>query len=109
MQELNVNFENCYGIITSDDYDPEEIVLSFEPFQGKYIKSYPLHESQKILIDNETELRISLYLYETHDLLMELLSYGANLQVIQPKSLIDKMTGVVKDMYKIYSNEKNKS
>ncbi|QQS51097.1 MAG: WYL domain-containing protein [Bacteroidota bacterium] len=108
---LNPNdyFENCYGIITSDDSDPEEIVLSFEPFQGKYIKSYPLHESQKILIDNETELRISLYLYETHDLLMELLSYGANLQVIQPKSLIDKMTGVVKDMYKIYNTEKNKT
>jgi predicted DNA-binding transcriptional regulator YafY len=40
---------------------------------------------------------------------MELLSYGANLQVIQPKSLIDKMTGVVKDMYKIYSIEKNKT
>jgi len=103
--DMNPNdyFKNCFGIIASDESDPEEIILSFEPFQGKYIKSYPLHESQKILIDNETELRISLCLYETHDLIMELLSFGATMKVIQPNSLIETISGVAKNMNQLYS------
>ena len=68
-----------------------EIVLSFEPFQGKYIKSLPLHETQQILIDNNDELRIQLKLCLTHDLKMELLSHGDSAKVIKPKGLINEL------------------
>jgi predicted DNA-binding transcriptional regulator YafY len=95
-------FKDCFGIITTDESDPVEIILSFEPFQGKYIKSYPLHESQKILIDTDTELRISLFLYITHDLIMELLSYGADLLVIKPQHLVETMSGILMKMNKLY-------
>ena len=98
----NDYFKNCFGIITSDESSLSEIVLSFEPFQGKYIKSYPLHESQRILADNETELRIRLYLYETHDLIMELLSYGDNVTVIEPKSLIAEIKKIYQNALKLY-------
>ena len=102
---LNPNdfFNNCFGIITVDNKAPSEIVLSFDPYQGNYIKSYPLHESQKILIDNENELRICLTLYETHELLMELLSFGDNVKVIQPKSFIITMVKVIKNMNQLYN------
>jgi predicted DNA-binding transcriptional regulator YafY len=92
-KDLNPNeyFKNCFGVITSGEADPEEIVLSFSPLQGKYIQSYPLHESQKILIENETELIIELTLYVTHDLIMELLSYGEEVKVIRPESLIKEL------------------
>jgi hypothetical protein len=100
----NDYFQNCFGIIKSEDSDPVEIILSFEPFQGKYIKSYPLHESQKIIVDNDTELQISLKVYETHDLIMELLSYGSDMRVIHPKSLVDIMSGTVKEMNQLYQD-----
>jgi hypothetical protein len=61
----------------------------YEPIQGKYIKSFPLHESQQIIIDNEDELRIKLYVYISHDLNMELLSYGNSLTVLEPKILVE--------------------
>jgi hypothetical protein len=51
----NDYFKNCFGVITSEEADPEEIILSFEPLQGKYVKSYPLHESQKIIEDNDKD------------------------------------------------------
>jgi predicted DNA-binding transcriptional regulator YafY len=100
----NNYFENCYGIIVPDDedYEPEEIILSFEPQQGKYIVSYPLHGSQKVLADNEKELRVSLYFFITHDLIMELLSFGDKVKVIQPKSLIDELKKVYKAAQKQY-------
>lgn len=95
-------FKNCYGIITSEEETPEQIILAFEPYQGNYIKSYPLHESQKILIDNEAELRISIYLYLTHDLLMELLSFGSSMKVIQPNNLMKEVSEIAKSMCKLY-------
>lgn len=83
------HFKYCFGIITPDDLtdEPEEIILSFKPFQGKYIKSLPLHSTQKVLIDNDKELRISLTLHITFDFVMELISLAENLTVIQPESL----------------------
>jgi predicted DNA-binding transcriptional regulator YafY len=80
-------FQHSFGIITGDGQLPEYIVLSFDTFQGKYIKSLPLHISQKVLIDNEDELRISLVLHLTHDFLMEIRSFGEDVEVIEPASL----------------------
>lgn len=89
--DFNVNdhYRYCFGIISPNDDKPEEVILSFNAFQGKYIKSLPLHESQQVLIDNDQELRIQLTLFITHDFFMELLSYGANLKVLKPVRLVN--------------------
>lgn len=84
-------YKFCFGIVRPNEDVPEEIILSLTPFQGRYIKSLPLHESQEILIDNEKELRIRLKLYLTYDFIMELLSMGENLKILQPKSLINQL------------------
>ena len=89
--EVNEHYKNCFGIISPNADKPQQIILSFDPFQGKYIKSLPLHASQEILEDNEDELLIKLTLYITHDFVMELLSYGENVKVIEPIALIEQM------------------
>lgn len=89
--DVNEHFKYSFGIISPNEDEPQEVILSFTPFQGKYIKSLPLHESQQVLVDNNVEFRLKLMLYITHDFIMELLSYGANLKVIEPVSLIDEL------------------
>ncbi len=89
--DKNNFFKYSYGIITPKEDNLEEVILLFDPEQGKYIKSLPLHTSQEILVDNEKELRIKLKLYITHDFVMELLSYGNNVKVLQPVSLANRM------------------
>lgn len=96
------NYRYCFGIISPNGLDPQDIVLSFDPFQGKYIKTLPLHETQQILVDNEKETRIKLKLCLTHDLIMELLSYGDNLKVLEPKSLVDQIKKAHEKAYKQY-------
>lgn len=102
----NVNvremFLHSFGVIGSKGVEPQEVVLSFEPFQGKYIKSLPLHESQQVLEDNEEELRVKLKLCITHDFLMELLSYGETVQVLQPSSLIEEIKNTYHNALKQY-------
>lgn len=91
-----------FGIMGPNDKHPQEIILSFDPFQGKYIKTLPLHHTQEILVDNSEELRIKLTLYLTHDLLMELLSHGANLKVIAPKSLVEQVKQAHQEAFNRY-------
>tara|TARA_R110002050_G_scaffold253628_1_gene391830 strand:- start:7056 stop:7958 length:903 start_codon:yes stop_codon:yes gene_type:complete len=92
--DVDTVFDHCFGIISPGDGKIEEIILSFKPHQGKYIKSLPLHESQEILIDNENELRVKLELYITYDLVLEILSHGDAVKVIGPKKLADQIKEV---------------
>ena len=87
--DMNGMFRHCYGIIARQNEKPEEVVLSFDPEQGKYIKSLPLHETQEISVDTEDELRVKLMVHTTYDFVMELLSHGSNVKVLRPASLVE--------------------
>ncbi len=102
--EFNVNdyFKHCFGIISPNEHKPQQVVLSFDPYQGKYIKSLPLHESQQVLIDNEDELRVKLTLFITHDFFMELLSFGNTMKIIKPESLIKDVQKSLKETLELY-------
>lgn len=86
--EIRSLFSHCFGIILpKEGQKVEEIILSYSGFQGQYIKTLPLHGSQEILVDNEDEVRVKLHVYVTRDLVMEILSTGAQVKVISPLSL----------------------
>lgn len=89
-------FRHCFGIINPEGENPEKIVLSLTPEQGKYIQSLPLHHSQKTEFENSEECRISLYLIPTYDFEMELLSLGENVTVLEPESLRNSIIGKLK-------------
>jgi predicted DNA-binding transcriptional regulator YafY len=96
-------FKNCFGIIKPGNEQIKEVILSFDPFQGKYIKSMPLHETQVILQDNDDELLIKLDIYVTHDFIMELLSFGGDVKVIKPNSLISEVKSMYNNALKQYN------
>ena len=99
---LNERLHYSFGIVSPKADMQSEVILSFEPVQGQYIKSLPVHHTQQILIDNDTELRISLKIYLTFDFIMELLSYGSTLKVIQPQELADKLKSTYENALKKY-------
>ena len=101
------HFKHCFGIIspTAAEGAAEEIVLRFAPYQGNYIKSLPLHHSQKTLSDcPQKGLIVSLFLYNTLDLRMKILSYGADCEVISPPSLRQQIAGILRQSLKAYES-----
>jgi len=105
-QKFDVNdyFGDCFGIISPCNQKAEEVILSFTPDQGKYIKSLPLHHSQQVLADNQQEVLIKLKLVVTFDFIMELLSHGTDVKVIQPQSLIDEIKRIYMNALNQYSD-----
>jgi predicted DNA-binding transcriptional regulator YafY len=100
--DINELTKYCFGIELPRDAQPETIVLSFNAFQGKYIKSLPLHETQQIRIDNEKELQITLQIYITNDFIMELLSLGDSVKVIEPQNLAKDLKNRHKNSFEKY-------
>lgn len=90
-------FKHSYGIWDDPSMPVEEIELSYSPLDGKFIKTTPLHSSQKILVDNDTEFRICLRLRITNDFVMALLSRSTSLTVIKPLSLRARIREIYKE------------
>lgn len=86
----DAKFKYSFGIIT-DGTKPEKIKLWLSHNLANYVKSLPLHHSQKIISENETECIIELYMSPTYDFVMELLSMGSEIKVLEPKNLQEEI------------------
>jgi predicted DNA-binding transcriptional regulator YafY len=98
---LEEKFRNSFGIIT-DGTKPEKIKLWLSHGQADYIKSLPLHHSQKVVSENEKECVIELFMSPTYDFIMELLSIGQEVKVLEPESLEKEIVKRLKDTLKQY-------
>lgn len=92
-QQINPKeyFKDCFGIIAPDERKPEVILLKFTKNQGHYIRTMPLHHSQEIMEDQNGEMTVKLKLVPTYDFVMELLSHGEFVQIMEPNALKKEM------------------
>lgn len=88
--DFNKYFQNTLGITVTRD-EPKLIILSFTPNQGKYIKTLPLHSTQKVLVDNNKELRISVFIKPAYEFYAKILSYCDSVKVISPQEIADEV------------------
>lgn len=93
-------YQHAFGIET---YEPaQKVILEFSWQQGNYIKSFPLHASQKIISDTEDALEIELYIHPTNDIVMELMKYGSEVKILEPESLQKKIKVRIVEMTQLY-------
>lgn len=99
------DFENYYEHvmgITVHETNPEEIVLSFTPKQGKYLQALPLHLTQKELLNNNEEYRISIKVKPSWEFYEKILGYGANVRVLSPQPVIDQLKDIIEKLSEQY-------
>lgn len=100
--DLKNYFNNCFGIITPDWGKPEKITFSLNSIQAKYIKSYPLHETQRISKETKEKTTFEINVFITDDLIMELLSYGQEIEILSPRNLVKQMVTIHKNIINKY-------
>lgn len=98
-------FSNYFGIVTDDRVKPERIVIRSDKDHTPYLKSLPLHHSQRLVEDNGEYADFELYLAPTYDFIMKLLHSGGMVEVISPSSLRKVMKDWISDMYDHYKND----
>lgn len=95
-------FGDTIGLIYTSE-SPKEIVLQFSSLMGRYIKTLPLHHSQKIMEENEQGIKFKYFLCVNPELKSIILSYADEVKVISPNSLIKEIHSMHKKAAKRYS------
>ena len=83
----------------------ERIVLRADRYHQHYLRTLPLHPSQREIYTSDEYADFELHLRPTYDFCMELLKVGAMIEVLEPQSLRHQLHGCIKDMWKIYEND----
>ena len=94
-------FSDCFGII-KDATPKQHIVLKANAFQAKYLKTLPLHESQRVVSEDNDFTVFSYDLRPTFDFKQKILSYMSNIEVIEPQSFRDEIMDDIIRMLKNY-------
>lgn len=86
-------FRDCFGIWDDPKMPVEDILLRFSPLDGRFIKTLPIHSSQKIE-ETDEYVEVTLHLKITNDFVMALLSRSSSVEILAPQSLKDRMNAI---------------
>ena len=92
-------------MLTLSEQHPKKVVIKCSKHQGEYIKSFPLHQSQKETEETETEQFFEFFLHPTYDFMQEILSFGKEVTVLEPQSLVDDMIEQLQASIKNYTEK----
>ncbi len=96
-------FSNCFGISTYAKAEYVEVKVLNAEKKDKYFKSLPLHHSQEIIEQTEDYTIFRYYIQPTYDFRQELLSHGAEIEVLSPKWFRDDISNIIKEQAKLYA------
>ena len=95
-------FTDSYGIAASTGEKTENIVIRTYAELPGYLRSLPLHHSQKELFSNEDFTDFSIRVKPTFDFIQELLSHREQLEVISPLNFRNQISEIIKSMNSLY-------
>lgn len=79
-------FRNFYGIYKGGA-EPQRILIQIKAAGANYLRSLPLHHSQKEIEQTNEYSIFEFYLAPTFDFIQELRTHGSNLKVLEPQWL----------------------
>ena len=95
-------FENAFGITVEEKVKPCLVQLKAFGKQRKYLQTLPLHPSQLESDMTENDSVFNYYLSPTFDFKQEILSHGAEIEVLSPDWLREEIKDKIRDMNKCY-------
>ena len=95
-------FDDVIGVSVSPDVEAQKIILKVNNDLWPYIKTKPLHGSQKIKEKNNDFVILELELQLNYELESLILSFGEKIEVLEPVELRDKMKYRINHLYKNY-------
>ena len=98
-------FYDVFGIIAGVDRKVECIIIRTYAELPGYLRSLPIHHSQKELDSKEGHADFSLRLIPTFDFIQELLLHRDQLEVLQPQSLRDEINLLIKRIADLYEDK----
>ena len=107
-KEADVDFEEYFddviGVTVPAD-EPEDIIIKVTKKRYNYIKTKPLHMSQRVVEEGDDYAVISINVKVNNELEAQLLSFGSDVEVISPASFRARISEKIKEMNQKYMND----
>lgn len=112
MEELEEHFEipkgfdaeeyfgNYFGVIIGEE--PEDVKIRVVPDQVKYFRTLPMHGSQRETVQEDGSSVFSYHIAPTFDFVQEILSHGADVEVLEPAELRESIADIIAGMASRY-------
>jgi len=92
---------NCIGIGLGSG-KIEQVKLRFLPRSGKYVTTQPLHHSQQVIQNDNQAVIVTLEVIINYELISTILSYGDNVKVLHPPTLIETIKTTASEIIRQY-------
>lgn len=93
-------FQNYFGVIIGEE--PEDVKIRVVPDQVKYFRTLPLHGSQRETVQEDGSSVFSYHIAPTFDFVQEILSHGADVEVLEPAELRESIADIIAGMASRY-------
>ena len=94
-------FAEYYGVLT-DNTPLAHVVIRAYDRTASYLRTLPLHHSQREIATTDTYTDFSFDIRPTADFLAELLSHGGGIEVLEPAELRQKIRSLITENLKRY-------
>ena len=101
--DMKEYYKGCTGIIPSDD-PIEHVVLIAYGTASDYLRTLPLHKSQQEIESSDESTTFSYDVKLTYDFLQLIMQQGDQVEVLEPKTLRDKMRNLAKTLTSYYKD-----
>ena len=99
-------FRDCYGVLSGTGDKAQRIVVrAFAPYMN-YLRTLPLHHSQKEVLSTDEYADFEFYLRPTFDFRQELLAQAHDVEVLQPAKFREEMKVTLEKMLSRYQIKK---
>lgn len=97
-------FDEMIGVSIPADKKPIEIKLRFSSDRIPYVTTKPIHgASQRLDKSDPTQRTIIINLLPNNEMYQTLLSFGSDVEVLSPTSVVDKMSAISQKMNEYYT------
>lgn len=90
-------FDDIIGVTMPKNQTLTKVILQASSSQAPYIKTKPLHGSQKKIEEQDGTYIFSIEVIPNYELKKVILSYGSGLQVLEPKNLRNEIIQILDD------------
>ena len=95
-------FEGCIGVIADEEFGIETVRLKVSANQSNFIRSLPMHSSQKETERNDDYSIFTLEVRPTYDFQQEILKNGSDMEVLSPEWLRNEIAVTIENMSNNY-------
>ena len=93
-------FQDFFGVF--HDAEPLKIRLKAYKEKPNYLRSLPLHYSQREVESNNDYTIFEYKIAPTYDFIQEILSHGNQLEVLSPESFRQQIKAIIQEMHDFY-------